>query len=392
MGFHALIIGAGSTGAALAHDLTLRGYRVTVVERGEVASETTGRNHGLFHSGGRYAMRDPEAARECAEDNAIVRRIMPGLLELNGGLFVAFNEEDLSYKDRFLEACANCGVPAQEIDVQEALRMEPNLNPNILAAVKVNDGVFDPFHFALAFLATAKSNGAKVYTYTEVLDFTWEGRTVTGVHVRDRRSGKEYELGADFVINAAGPWAGRIAAMAGLHLSVVPTAGVMVAVARRWTRHVINRLNMPGDGDIIVPQRRASVIGTTSWRVEDPDFIPIPDHDFQLMLRRAQEMVPDFNQAPVRGVSAAARPLVKTGGVVAGNERWLSRGTYTFNHARDGVEGLFSIVGGKTTTARFMAEQMANFIGEAVGVDVPCRTKEVELLPYHAYYRLGGER
>ncbi len=392
MGFHALIIGAGSTGAALAHDLALRGYRVTVVERGEVASETTGRNHGLFHSGGRYAMRDPEAARECAEDNAIIRRIMPGLLELNGGLFVAFNEEDLSYKDRFLEACAQCGVPAEAIDVKTALQMEPNLDPNILAAVKVNDGVFDPFHFTLAFLATAKSNGAEVRTYTEVLDFTWSGHTVTGVRVRDRRTGEVYTLGADLVINAAGPWAGRIAAMAGLQLSVVPTAGVMVAVARRWTRHVINRLNMPGDGDIIVPQRRASVIGTTSWRVDNPDFIPIPDHDYQLMLRRAEEMVPGFTTAPVHGVSAAARPLVQMGGVVAGNERWLSRGTYTFNHARDGAEGLFSIVGGKTTTSRFMAEQMANFIGEAVGINVPCRTKEVILLPYHAYYRLGGGR
>src|SRR5512143_1149463 len=87
--YHVIVIGAGSTGAATAHDLALRGFRVTVLERGEIASGTTGRNHCLLHSGGRYVVNDPAAARECMEENRILRHIMPGGLELNDGLTVA---------------------------------------------------------------------------------------------------------------------------------------------------------------------------------------------------------------------------------------------------------------------------------------------------------------
>ena len=75
---HVLIVGGGGTGGALAHDLTLRGLRVTLVERSEFTSGTTGRHHGLLHSGARYAVNDRESAVECIEENTILRRICPG--------------------------------------------------------------------------------------------------------------------------------------------------------------------------------------------------------------------------------------------------------------------------------------------------------------------------
>ena len=273
---HVIIIGAGSTGAATAHDLALRGLRVTVIERGEVASGTTGRNHCLLHSGGRYCVTDQESAIECIEENMILRSIMPDLLELNDGLFVALTEADLAFKERFLEGCAACHIPARDIPVKHALAMEPFLNPKALAAVQVPDGVFEPFRFCLAFLATARLNGAVVRRYTEVTDIICSGKSVTGVKVKDYRTGKTETLGADLVVNAAGPWAAEIAAMAGVSVPEVPTAGVMVTLDCRLNNMVLNRLNKPSDGDIVVPQRATSTIGTTSWTVEDPDLIPIP--------------------------------------------------------------------------------------------------------------------
>ena len=74
---HIVIIGGGGTGAALAHDLVLRGFQVSLFERGELLSGTTGRHHGLLHSGGRYAVDDPVAAKECIRENKILRRIAP---------------------------------------------------------------------------------------------------------------------------------------------------------------------------------------------------------------------------------------------------------------------------------------------------------------------------
>ena len=72
-----VIIGGGGTGAAIAHDLVLRGFDVSLFERGELLSGTTGRHHGLLHSGARYAVHDPAAARECIQENKILRPLRP---------------------------------------------------------------------------------------------------------------------------------------------------------------------------------------------------------------------------------------------------------------------------------------------------------------------------
>lgn len=386
---HVVIIGAGSTGSACAHDLALRGVAVTVVERGEVGSGTTGRNHGLLHSGARYAVKDRESAVECIEENMILRRIMPDVLELNDGLFVALDESDLQYKKPFLEACEVCGIPAQEITPEAALRLEPRLNPNLLAAVRVPDGVFEPFRFCLSFLATAVKNGAAVRTYTEVVGLEQSGSTVSGVRVWNRIRHKEEVIGCDLVVNAAGPWAGRIAQMAGVSVPVVPTPGVMVAVGRRLGNMVVNRLNKPGDGDIVVPQRMTSIIGTTSWQVDDPDHISIPADHVERMLVSGEALLPGFRSAGVRGVFAVARPLVgsrDSGSAEAGRE--LSRTFECFDHALDGVEGFVTITGGKTTTSRAMAEKLADVVCKKLGVAAPCRTRETPLESYREFYRM----
>src|SRR5512135_807654 len=126
---HVLIVGGGGTGGALAHDLTLRGVKVTLVERGEVTSGTTGRHHGLLHSGARYAVNDRESAVECIEENTILRRIAPGSFEENDGLFMAVTEEDLAYRDSFLAGCEASGIPAAWLEPAEVLRLEPLANP-----------------------------------------------------------------------------------------------------------------------------------------------------------------------------------------------------------------------------------------------------------------------
>ena len=230
----------------------------------------------------------------------ILRRIMPDVLELNDGLFVATNESDLAFKPAFLEGCAACGIPAREIPVDQALKIEPYLNPKILAAVQIPDGVFEPYRFCLEFLATAKKNGAEVLPYHEVVELKMSGNAVTGVKVRDHRTGKEYEIGADLVVNATGPWAGHIAAYANIDVPVIPTAGVMVSVSKRLNQMVVNRLNKPHDGDIVVPQRMTSIIGTSSWKVDDANAIKIPQEHVGKMIEYGEKMIPALRQNRVQ--------------------------------------------------------------------------------------------
>ena len=107
------------------------------------ASGTSGRFHGLLHSGGRYVVKDPAAADECAHENSIVRAVAADCIEDTGGLFVTTPFDDPDYADRFAEGCRGAGVPCEEIEPAEALRQEPRLNPGISRAFRVPDGAVD---------------------------------------------------------------------------------------------------------------------------------------------------------------------------------------------------------------------------------------------------------
>jgi glycerol-3-phosphate dehydrogenase len=382
-----LIIGGGGTGGALAHDLALRGLRVVLVERHGLASGTTGRHHGLLHSGARYAVNDPESAAECVRENRILRRIAPGSFEENDGLFVALTEEDLAFREPFLAACEAAGIPVRWLAAEEARRHEPGLNPGLLGAARVPDGTMDALRLPLRFFATAIANGAEVRPWSEVVGMTGSPRCVTGVRVRDRATGRLADVGADVVVNAGGPWSGAIGRLAGVDVPVRPSPGVLVAVRGRHANMVVSRLHPSSDGDIVVPQRGLSIIGTSSWLADDPDDLSVPEDHVRLMRHEGARLLPSLRLAEVRAAWSAARPLIGDRG--AGSGRELSRTFRCFDHARDdGVEGLVTITGGKATTLRGMAELAADVIVAKLGLEAPCRTAETVLLPHTAIGRV----
>jgi glycerol-3-phosphate dehydrogenase len=381
-----IVVGGGGTGGALAHDLALRGLAVTLLERGELTSGTTGRHHGLLHSGGRYAVNDPASAVECIAENRILRRIAPGSFEENGGLFVALTDEDMDYRHSFLAGCAACGIPTRELTPVEAVGLEPGLNPALKAAVWVPDATMDAMRLPLRFFATAQQGGAQLRPFTEVTSLLHAGRRVTGVAVRDRLTGREAELGADLVVNATGPWCERLAAMAGAAVPVQPSPGVLLALAGRLCDLVVNRLHAAADGDIVLPQRALSIVGTSAWTVTDPDDLEVPEEHVQAMYREGAKLVPAVASATERAAWSAARPLIGAAGGGAGG-RGLSRTFRCFDHAAtDGVEGFVTITGGKATTLRAMAEATADLVCAKLGLEAPCRTREVVLAPHTAYY------
>lgn len=383
---HAIVIGAGFTGVATAHDLAQRGFDVTVVERGPIVNGTSGRTHGLLHSGGRYAAKDQESAIECIEENRILRKIVPQVIEPNGGLFIAITEDDLAYGELFIDGCQQCGIEIEELTPNQALDIEPNINPKLLAAFLVPDGTFDPLRLALAFAATAKSNGAQFKLYTEVEEIIFDGQgNVTGLKVWDRTSDKRYEVKGDIVINATGAWAGQITQKIKSNVAVTPTPGVMVAYDQRLVERTINRLCKPSDGDIVLPQRRMMVVGTTSFSVENVDYVPIIQDQVQDMLKRGAELIPGIANTKERGAYMATRPLIKE----SGPGRSISRTFKCYDHKElDNVDGIITITGGKATTLRQMAERVTDMACKKLGVDVACTTAEVPLLSYREFYRL----
>ncbi len=128
-----IIIGGGATGAGIARDCALRGLSVTLLERHDIATGATGRNHGLLHSGARYAVTDGESARECIAENQILKRIARHCIEPTDGLFITLPEDDLAFQDTFITACTAAGIQAEAMDPALARRLEPSVNPALIA-------------------------------------------------------------------------------------------------------------------------------------------------------------------------------------------------------------------------------------------------------------------
>jgi len=123
-----LVIGGGATGTGIARDLALRGVDVTLAERGGLSSGTSGRSHGLLHSGARYAEADGREARECLEENRILRDIAGDCIRETGGLFVQLADDDPAYFEAKRDACEDVGIPTDVIDgesAREAVRASP---------------------------------------------------------------------------------------------------------------------------------------------------------------------------------------------------------------------------------------------------------------------------
>ena len=370
-----VVIGGGATGVGVLRDAAMRGHRAILIERADLAQGTTGRHHGLLHSGGRYVCSDPGSARECARENAILTRIHADAVEATGGLFVATPDDDPAYGDRFAVAAAATRVLATELSPAAALRREPRLNPAISRAFEVADGSIDGWAMVCGAVNSAREYGGRVLTYHQVTGFEVADGRIRAVHCLDRR-GDPVIVDTRFVINAAGAWAGQIAELAGCgDVEVVPGRGIMIAMAHRLVNTVINRLAPPDDGDILVPVHTVSIIGTTDVYATDPDHLPIPADEVQQLLDDGERLIPGFRQARALRAWAGARPLIRDTRVVADDTRHMSRGMALMDHrGRDGMRGLLTIAGGKLTTYRLMAERAVDAMESQLGERRPCRT------------------
>jgi glycerol-3-phosphate dehydrogenase len=389
-----LVIGGGSTGAGVIRDLAMRGFSGMLVDRSDLATGTTGRFHGILHSGGRYAVKDPHSAKECIEENRVLRRIAADYVEDNGGLFVTTPADDPGFGDRFLTGCQAVGIPAQEIPVREALRIEPRLNPEISRAFTVPDASIDAWKTVWGCARSAQEYGARILNYHRVIRLLLDGRAVSGAIVRNEVTGEEFPIHADFVVNAAGVWAGQIADLAGCEgVTVLPGKGIMIAMNHRLVNSVVNRCRMPTDGDILVPIRTVCVMGTTDTQVPDPDRLEVTQAEVDKMLDEGEQLVPGFHEARALRVWAGARPLFQDTKVEVTSTREVSRSYALLDHReRDGVERFLTITGGKFTTFRRMAEVTVDALCAQLGEDRPCRTDE-EALPDcedGRYYWLGA--
>lgn len=374
--YDVIIIGGGITGVGTARDCALRGLRVLLIEKCDIANGATGRNHGLLHSGARYAVTDSESAAECISENMILKKVARHCVDDTSGLFITLPEDDLDYQSRFVAACLKAGIDAQVIDPALARRLEPSVNPSIIGAVKVPDGSVDPFRLSFSNILDARQHGAKVLIYNEVIGFIREGTAIVGVRVLDKRLGCRSEYYAPVVVNAGGIWGHRMAQLAGVQIGMCPSKGALLVMAHRVNNMVLNRCRKPANADILVPGDTVSVIGTTATKIpfEDCDDMRVTPEEVNILISEGAKLAPCLNDTRILRAYAGVRPLVSDDSDPTG--RTVSRGIVLLDHSiRDGLDGFITITGGKLMTYRLMSEYATDLVCKKLGVDKPCLTR-----------------
>jgi len=385
--FQVLVVGGGINGAGVARDLALRGVRVALVERRELGSGTTWASSGMIHGGLRYLQEDPEVTYHACLDSGAIQRIAPHLIFRIPFLMPVFPEDPigpelieigLEMYDAY-QPLKN-GRPHTRLSREQALRLEPALSPRIECAFTLDEWGVDAARLVAANALDAAERGAAVHTHAEVVDLLREGGSgrVRGARVRDRVSGEILEIEAEVVLNATGPWAPRLAEMAGAELRLRPGKGIHLVFERRLSDVAIYARGVDGRDMFAFPHEQNSMAGTT-----DDDFYGDLDHpdatedEVRYVLEAVERSIPGVRRHRILHTIAGVRPTLYAFGP---HPDALSRDYVVIDHGpRDGVPGFVSLVGGKLASYRLMAEDASDRICALLGVEAPCRTATTPL-------------
>jgi glycerol-3-phosphate dehydrogenase len=392
--FDVIIIGAGINGAAIGRDAAMRGLRVLVADKADVGSGTTSWSTRLIHGGLRYLEHfEVTLVRESLHERNVLLHTAPHLVRPLHFLLPLYAEGAhrqgiirlgmLAYE--VLSAGERSTGHHQMLSAEETLRLAPGLDPDGLqgGALYYDAQAVYPERLCLENALSAREHGALVLTYHRVEGFEVSGDRVTAVQLRAERTGQATRAAAAVVVNAAGPWADEVLAglpgdrprliggTKGSHLIVRPFAGAPLAAV--YTEAVDNRPYF------IVPWAGNYLIGTTDERFDGtPDRVVASAEEIDYLIESTNQVLPaaGLTRDDVLWTYSGVRPLPYEPGVP---EAKVTR-KHVF-HRDERIRNLISVVGGKLTTHRSLAEEAVDLIFETVGRAAPrCRTAD-EALP-----------
>jgi glycerol-3-phosphate dehydrogenase len=370
--FDCFVVGGGITGAAVARDAALRGLRTALVEKGDYASGTSSGSSQLVHGGLRYLERlEVHLVFEALRERGVLLRIaapfvrpLPFLLPAyRGGRFrpwalaLGLTVYDGLAVGRRIE-------PHRRLDPSRLREVEPGLRPqDLLALFRYADALTDDARLTLATVQSAAAAGAACANYVEAVGLRFEDGRIAGVELRDALTGARAMARARAVVNAAGPWAERVLRLTGRPVRplVRPTRGshLVVSHGRLPVRHAILFESPARDGRVlfVIPWEGFTLVGTTEVEhAGDPDRVVAEPDEVRYLLDAANWLFPraGLRAADLRGTYAALRPL-------AWPERGPRLGALSREHAIfEDPPGLVTVVGGKLTTHRAMAEDVVD--------------------------------
>lgn len=384
-----LVIGGGIHGVAVARDAAHRGLDTLLLERGDLASATSSRTSKLIHGGLRYLENGQvRLVREALRERAVLLHTAPDFVRPIPFLLPHYAGRD---RPRWwvdaglaLYRLLAGGAPLDGkagVSAEEALALAPGLDPEGLRGASLfSDAQMDDAPLCVALAVDAERAGAAIRTHTEAIALakTADGRAWRA-HYHDRLTGVDAEVEARAVVNAAGPWVDDVRSMAEGHPPPIVrrTRGAHVVFAASSSSSAL-LLTARRDGRVffVIPWGAHTLVGTTDE--DDPgDPATVEPHagDIRYLLEEAAAALP--------GTLGGVRPVRAFAGV-----RPLARGRAErpWENSRESrvlfERGLWTMVGGKYTTHRALAERVVDAVARALGARIaPCVTASRPLRP-----------
>ena len=405
-----LIIGGGISGACIAWDAAMRGLKVALLEKGDFGGATSAATSKLIHGGLRY-LRNMEFSlvRDSLRERRAWMTIAPhldyplpfltptygygtkGMFALKCGLTVY---QALSFDRNWLLDGDKAIPPFKALTREETLALEPGLEKKgLTGSVIFHDcQMYSPERLTLEVILSAQEMGARAANYVEAIDFIRDRKIITGVRAKDLITGEEAPIRAALTINAAGPWAdlfldSNLPGTNGRegHTHLIRSKGIHL-ITRAISGENAVAVPQSGKHFFVLPWRGHSILGTTDTVYQGhPDNLRITEKDISDFLHQINEGFPgaSLTREDVLYAYAGLRPLVDhQTDVDASSSYDASRKSEVFDHAeKEGIKGVLSVIGGKYTTSRNLAEQVVDLALRKLGKEeLPCETQATPLI------------
>ncbi len=403
--FDVVFVGGGVTGAAAAYDAALRGLRVALLEKKDFGWATSAATSKLIHGGLRYLKNfEFGLVRESLRERRTLELIAPHMVRPAPFLVPTYKHSsnnlpmisagmvlyDLLSYDKARLADEERQLPHFSLFSRaRVLTEEPGVDPTDLTggALYYDCQMHHPERLTLEFVLGAAARGAQVANYAEVSGLLRDGNRIAGVTVRDVLTGEQVELRSQVTANVAGPWADFVSGFAlgkEAQKHLIRSQGIHLIFRKVIEKYAIVLRTKGGRHFFLIPWRGKTLAGTT-----DEVYRGSPD-DYQVTCGAAQRFVNEINEvypsaklslADVTWAYGGLRPIVEDETDVEVEVYDASRKYEIYDHAEtDKIQGFLTVIGGKYTTSRQLAETLVNRVVTKLGLPkIACATAQTPL-------------
>lgn len=388
-----VIIGGGATGLGIAVDAASRGYKTLLLEQADLTKGTSSRSTKLIHGGVRYLEQgNIKLVFEALRERGLLLKNAPHLVSNLEFIIPVYSWWKVLYYGigmmlyDFLSGKLSLGKSGI-VGKKSVLRLLPGIRKKHLkAGIRYHDGQFDDTRLGISLARTAGSFGACIVNYMRVTGFQKnENGKITSVLATDLENDEKFNISANLAINATGIFSDRV-------FSMDDTRHKPLITLSRGTHIVLDRSFFPGDQALLIPKtsdkrvlfalpwHEKLLVGTTDVPTEKYGLEPIPDpKEIQFILQNFSKYTDSKPvEEDIKAVFAGLRPLVKSGVSNSGTKE-ISRS----HKIQASQSGLISIMGGKWTTYRKMAEDtLYRAISLGMLTNAPCKTNDLKIHGY----------